>query len=76
MQLDEPRPAVGLQRLDQRAEIGLVHVASELEQPVDRAFFDRRFHGRDEFGAHLAVLVAKRPRIHRFLPVLFEIFRT
>ena len=56
-QFDEPRPQIGIERLDQRAEIGLVQIARERAKRLGIIGLDRLGDGFDEGGPDLAFLV-------------------
>ena len=56
-ELDQPRPVVRLQRLEQVAEVGFVEILDQLAQALRVARLDRLASGSDEVRVDLAFLV-------------------
>ena len=72
---NEPRSRLRIERLEQRAEIGLVQIARERDEFRASAQRDGSFHRGDEFGrnARLTVTNAGRalpPRFRHACPIL------
>ena len=69
-QLDEGRPQLGVERLDQVAGVGLVQVAGQLPQRRRVAALDAGAHAIEEFRPDRAVLVAEH--VGAVMSLVFE----